>query len=218
MTVEIETMWSNKAALRRDKCSSFPYQSEVGRVPRHISFNFFSRGSLTGQIVAMECASGTKGAEIQKPSDLLERPRSLSPTLHAPLHSLNPSPPPLPLSLSLSIQSLFSLVSLFLSVLPYFDVLGTLAWPLSFPLSLSHTHSQTGMCGNLPLATSVTCIWSWWGAKEPTDPGDAMQIVEKPVGWDQRSSPHSQLALDAHEQRSLPHTVCTCVCVCVCVG
>lgn len=38
--------------------------------------------------------------------------------------------------------------------------------------NLKHTLSHTGMCGNLPLATSVTCIWSWWGAKKPTDPGD----------------------------------------------
>lgn len=38
--------------------------------------------------------------------------------------------------------------------------------------NLKHKLLQAGMCGNLPLATSVTCIWSWWGAKKATDPGD----------------------------------------------
>lgn len=45
-------------------------------------------------------------------------------------------------------------------------------WCMHKITNLKHKLLQAGMCGNLPLATSVTCIWSWWGAKKATDPGD----------------------------------------------
>lgn len=140
---------------------------------------------------------GTKGAEIQKLSDLLERPHSLSPSAHTICAPQRCLPQFLSYSLSFAIWSpiLFMLPHSFLSVrLLCFDAgPGTLAWPF-FPICIyiyiyilslqqhkhthTHTHWQTGMCGNLPLATSVTCIWSWWGAKEPTDPGENMQMAE----------------------------------------
>lgn len=136
---------------------------------------------------------GTKEAEIQKLTDLLERPHSLSPSSHT-ICPLSPSVRIL-FSSSLSVfEACFfffafspSLTHSFsMSGLLYFDAgPGTLTWPFSsFHLfllqtqstaiflarnntgllhahkshTLTHTLSQAGMCGNLPLATFVTCI------------------------------------------------------------
>lgn len=178
----------------------FVHQSEVGwQIFQSSIFLFIFLSSLahwSDSCYGMWC--GTKGVEIQKLSDLLER-------------SLSPSSVTLFVSQSVySVHSLFSLpafLALDLSITYLFTLSGccTLMWRWhrysllglflhSFCFlthiqhgyilqqhtlvhaqnhtNLKHKLLQAGMCGNLPLATSVTCIWSWWGAKKATDPGD----------------------------------------------
>lgn len=162
-------------------------------VPLPAIFLFiFAAPWLTGQIVAMECAVGQKERRSRNsvtswrgltlflpPLTLFVHPTAAAPSSYLIL-CLSPS------------EARFSLCSLTLFSLSGCCVLmqaQVLLLGLSF-LSIyiflacnstgihTHTHWQTGMCGNHPLATSVTCIWSWWGAKEPTDPGENMQMGE----------------------------------------
>lgn len=124
----------------------FLYQPEVGCAfflsfspLLYISFHFC--GSLADW---SECCygmcCGTKEAEIQKLTDLLERPHLLSPFVHSlPVFvSYSLSSPPPSLLLYRSFSHSFSV-----SALIYFDAgSGTSAWPFLHSLSRAHTNTK----------------------------------------------------------------------------